>query len=171
MKKIELSIICGLALLMLGVCGCSSDESGATQFQVKNFANTGCKSMGTTRGETDDAESYSLRQEYIEYKGLANGYLSLNHVNACFNCGAEAFNWKATISGNIIKIEETCKGLMANCVCPFDLYGEVGPLTDGDYTVILYQKYEEIDEAPFEYARFTFSYKNGLSGKLNIKAW
>ena len=167
MEKSVLSIICGLALLMLGMCGCS-DENDSAQFQVKNFANTGCKSMADTRGEADDN---GLRQEYIEYKALGNGYLSLNHVNACFNCGAEAFNWKATLSGNIIKIEETCKGLMANCVCPFDLYGEVGPLTDGDYTVILYQKYEEFDEAPFEYARFTFSYKNGLSGKLNIKEW
>lgn len=170
MEKSVLSIICGLALLMLGMCGCS-DENDSAQFQVKNFANTGCKSMGTTRGETEYADSYSLRSEYVEYKGLTNGYLSLNHVNACFNCGAESFNWTATISGNVIKIEESCKGMLANCICPFDLYGEVGPLSDGDYTVILYQKYEELNEAPFEYARFTVSYKNGQNGRINLKEW
>ena len=167
MKKYISLWMSALVLTIAGLSGCSNEDDSA-QFQVKNFANTGCKSMADTRGEADDN---GLRQEYIEYKALGNGYLSLNHVNAVFNCGAEAFNWKATISGNVIKIEESYKGLMANCVCPFDLYGEVGPLTDGDYTVILYQKYEEFDEAPFEYARFTFSYKNGLSGKLNIKAW
>ena len=159
-----------LVLAIAGLSGCSNEDDSA-QFQVKNFANTGCKSMGTTRGETEDADSYSLRPEYVEYKCLTNGYLSLNHVNACFNCGAESFNWTATISGNVIKIEESCKGMLANCICPFDLYGEVGPLSDGDYTVVLYQKYEEFNEAPFEYARFTVSYKNGLSGKLNIKEW
>ena len=167
MKKYISLWISALVLTITGLSGCSNEDD-SSQFQVKNFANTGCKSMADTRGEADDN---GLRQEYIEYKALGNGYLSLNHVNAVFNCGAEAFNWKATISGNVIKIEESYKGLMANCVCPFDLYGEVGPLTDGDYTVILYQKYEEFDEAPFEYARFTFSYKNGLSGKLNIKEW
>ena len=165
MKKYISLWMSALVLTIAGLSGCSNEDD-SSQFQVKNFANTGCKSMADTRGEADDN---GLRQEYIEYKALGNGYLSLNHVNAVFNCGAEAFNWKATISGNVIKIEESYKGLMANCVCPFDLYGEVGPLTDGDYTVILYQKYEEFDEAPFEYARFTFSYKNGLSGKLNIK--
>lgn len=165
MKKYISLWISALVLTITGLSGCSNEDD-SSQFQVKNFANTGCKSMVGIRGEADDN---GLCQEYIEYKALGNGYLSLNHVNAVFNCGAEAFNWKATISGNVIKIEESYKGLMANCVCPFDLYGEVGPLTDGDYTVILYQKYEEFDEAPFEYARFTFSYKNGLSGKLNIK--
>lgn len=170
MKKNIFLWMSALVLAIAGLSGCSNEDDNA-QFQVKNFANTGCKSMGTTRGETDDAESSSLRPEYIEYKALGNGYLSLNHVNACFNCGAEAFNWKATISGNVIKIEESYKGMMANCICPFDLYGEVGPLTEGDYTIIFYQKYEEIDEAPFEYARLTLSYKNGLSGKLNIKEW
>ena len=168
MKKNIFLWMSALVLTIAGLSGCSNENDSA-QFQVKNFANTGCKSMGTTRGEAEDAETYSLRPEYIEYKGLANGYLSLNHVNACFNCGAEAFDWKATISGNVIKIEESCKGLLANCVCPFDLYGEVGPLTDGDYTVILYQKYEEVDEAPFEYARFTVSYKNGQNGRINLK--
>lgn len=168
MKKNIFLWMSALVLAIAGLSGCSNEDDSA-QFQVKNFANTGCKSMADTRGEADDAESSSLRPEYIEYKGLANGYLSLNHVNAVFNCGAEAFNWKATISGNVIKIEESYKGLMANCICPFDLYGEVGPLTDGDYTVILYQKYEEADEAPFEYARFTVSYKNGQNGRINLK--
>ena len=165
MKKYISLWISALVLTITGLSGCSNEDDNA-QFQVKNFANTGCKSMADTRGEADDN---GLRQEYIEYKALGNGYLSLNHVNAVFNCGAEAFNWKATISGNVIKIEESYKGLMANCVCPFDLYGEVGPLTDGDYTVILYQKYEEVDEAPFEYARFTVSYKNGQNGRINLK--
>jgi hypothetical protein len=170
MKKNIILWMSTLVLTIVGLSGCSN-ENDNTQFQVKNFANTGCKSMGTTRGETEDAETFPLHSEYIEYKALGNGYLSLNHVNACFNCGAEAFNWKATISGNVIKIEETCKGMLANCICPYDLYGEVGPLTDGDYTVILYQKYEEIDEAPFEYARLTVSYKNGQNGRINLKEW
>jgi hypothetical protein len=162
-----------VVLTIAGLSGCSSDNE-SSNFQVRNFANTGCKSQGFTRGETGDTDPYTLHPEYIEYKALANGYLSLNHVNVCFNCGTEAFNMQATISGNIIKIEERYKGMLANCICPYDLYGEVGPLADGDYTIIIYQKYEETDDALLdyaEYARFTLSYKNGQSGKIDLKEW
>lgn len=170
MKKNIFLWMGAFVLTIAGLSGCSSDNEDS-RFQVRNFANTGCKSQGFTRGETGDAEAYTLHPEYIEYKGLTNGYLSLNHVNACFNCGAEDFNMQATISGNVIKIEETCKGLLANCICPYDLYGEIGPLGDGDYTVILYQKYVDIDETPFEYTRFTLSYKNGQSGRIDLREW
>lgn len=160
-----------LVLTIAGLSGCSSDEgtTSASNFHVKSFANTGCKDKGTTRGETrSDAE---LVSEYIEYKGLDNGYLSLNHVNACFNCGAEGFNIQATISDNVIKIEERYNGLLANCICPYDLYCEVGPLADGDYTVIIYELYEDVDQAPYERARFNISYKKGMNGRLDLKEW
>ena len=66
MKKSVLSITCGLVLMMMGVYGCSSDETA--QFHVREFANTGCKSVVATRGD-------GFHQESVEYKALANGYL------------------------------------------------------------------------------------------------
>lgn len=164
MKKSVLSIIC---VMMMGVYGCSSDET--TQFHLRNFANTGCKSMVPTRGDT---RNYVLRQESVEYKALANGYLSINHVNACFNCEPGELKMQATISGNEIRIVETEQYPGANCICPYDLYGEVGPLENGDYTIIFI---EGADLASAKHAeerfRFNISYNNSLNGKLNIREW
>lgn len=160
MKKSVLSIIC---VMMMGVYGCSSDET--TQFHLRNFANTGCKSMTATRGDV-------LRSEYIEYKALANGYLSINHVNACFNCEPGELKMQATISGNEIRIIETEQYAGANCVCPYDLYGEVGPLENGDYTIIFINGYD-LSSAKHAEERFRFniSYNNGLNGNVNISEW
>ncbi|MBQ9649507.1 MAG: hypothetical protein IJV25_03705 [Prevotella sp.] len=156
MKKSVLGIICGLALSMLGVYGCSNDdESGAAQFQVKNFANTGCKTVLGTRGEMGDSGL-----EYIEYKALGNGYLSLNHVNVRFNCEPGELKMWATISGNEIRIVETEQFPGANCICSYDLYCEIGPLADGDYTIIVCEGSELDQTLPGERFRFNISYKN-----------
>lgn len=170
MKKSILSIICGLVLMMMGMYGCSSDE--AVQFHVREFANTGCKSMSATRGETGDSEFYTLRPEYVEYKALANGYLSLNHVNACFNCEPGELKMQATISGNEIRIVETEEYPGANCICPYDLYCEIGPLENSDYTIVFINGYD-LSSAKHAEERFRFniSYNNSLKGKLNIKEW
>lgn len=167
MKKSVLSIICGLVLMMMGMYGCSSDE--AVQFHVREFANTGCKSMAATRGDTGNSV---LRQESVEYKALGNGYLSINHVNACFNCEPGELKMQATISGNEIMIIETEEFAGANCVCPYDLYGEIGPLENGDYTIVFIDGFD-LSSAKHAEERFRFniSYNNSLKGKLNIKEW
>lgn len=167
MKKIVSNVICGLALMMMGVYGCSSDES--TQFHLRNFANTGCKSMTPTRGDT---RNYVLRQESIEYKALGNGYLSLNHVNACYNCEPGELKMEATISGNEIRIVEEEQYAGANCICPYDLYCEVGPLDNGDYTIVFINGYD-LSSAKHAEERFRFniSYNNSLNGQLNIREW
>ena len=167
MKKSIVLWMSGLILTMAGLNGCSSDDE--SQFHIKNVANSGCKSMAATRGETRDDVPYSLRQEYIEYKGLANGYLSLNHVNACFNCEPGELKMQATISGNEITIVETEQFQGANCICPYDLYCEVGPLEDGEYTITFWEG-SELHQAttPLKRAQFTVSYKNGLNGKHTI---
>lgn len=63
--------------------GCSSDDhegtTDASLFQVRNFANSGCKKVGeaTTRGGY-----FADYPEYVEYKSMKDGVLSLSHVNA-----------------------------------------------------------------------------------------
>jgi hypothetical protein len=169
MKKSIIVWMGALVLTIAGLSSCSNNDEGA-EFHLRSFANSGCKQAGVdarsmTRGDSDYLVSWG--NEYIEYKSLNNGYLSLNHVNTLLNCGAENIQILATISGNEIKIEETYQGLMANCICPFDLYCEVGPLTDGDYTVTVYQKYEGYGAD--ERAHFSISYKSGLNGSIAIQ--
>lgn len=162
MILMTLLIILVAAFVGSTLMGCSSSDDGS-QFHSRNFANSGCKKAGMearsiTRGDSPYGD------ECIEYKGLSGGYLSVNHINVLYNCEPGELKMQATISGNEIKIVETEEQAGANCICPYDLYCEVGPLSNEDYTVIIYRESYES-----EYARFTISYKSGLSGRFNIK--
>jgi hypothetical protein len=160
MKK-NLLLVMGAALMLtigLGSCDNEDNESAKAGVQVKNFANSGCKNAGTARTR---GGLFPGRPEYIEYKAINDGYLSVNHVNTAFNCEPGELKIQATLEGHNIKILETEEQSFANCICPYDLYCEVGPLSDGDYTVIICKGSYE-----YEYAHFNISYKKGLSGKF-----
>lgn len=151
-------VIFSLAILLLTLCGCSNDEStkGASNgpFSVRDVANSGCKSTSHTRSE------YT---ECFEFKALDGGYLSVNHVNALFNCVPGELKMEATIDGNVIRILETEEKSLANCICPYDLYCEVGPLSNGDYKVLIYRWTFEI---PFQ--QYSITYHKGLNAKLGV---
>lgn len=152
------------AILTLASISCGNDAEGNQGIQVRNVANSGCKPV-ETRGEG----RFGLWTEYVEYKSMNDGYLSLKHVNSTFNCFAGELRMEATISGNEIRIMEenhhkTEDYLEANCLCPYDLYCEVGPLTVGSYTVIIYKGSYQYEEA-----RFTISYSKGLDGSFLVR--
>ena len=142
----------------LGSCDNEDNESAKAGVQVRNFANSGCKNAGTARTR---GSFFPGHPEYFEYKAINDGYLSVNHVNAMFNCEPGELKMQATLEGHNIKILETEEQSFANCICPYDLYCEVGPLSDGDYTVIICKGSYE-----YEYAHFNISYKKGLNGKF-----
>lgn len=155
-------LISAVLMMVCFVSSCSSDSDGKsddTPFQVKTVANSGCKKTGSESRAANDG----LNPEYIEYKAIGNGYLSLNHVNTYFNCQPGELNIQATLEGNEIKILETEEQALVKCICPYDLYCEIGPLKNEKYTIVVYKKTLE-DGA---YARFSISYSNTLSGKVN----
>ena len=147
-----------LAILLLTLCGCSNDEStkGASNgpFSVRDVANSGCKSTNHTRSEYP---------EYFEFKACDGGYLSVNHVNAMFNCAPGELKIEATIDGNVIKILEMEETALANCICPYDLYCEVGPLSNGDYEVVIYHDSFEIPTR-----QFSITYNKRLNAKYEV---
>ena len=162
MKERKLFLMSAVLMLASGFCGCNSDSDSDSGIQVRNVANTGCKSA-ETRGE--DGLPWP---EYIEYKAMEDGYLSIKHVNTMFECLSK-LTMEATVSGNEIQIiekdnSETENGIRTNCLCTYDLYCEVGPLTAGTYTVVI-SKYR----SEYEQARFTISYAKGLDGKYVIR--
>lgn len=162
MKKISVLVVCATMMLMLN--GCSSDES-SKDFHVRNCSNTGCKDRYMTRGDSTpygDDMILPTTEECIEFKALSGGYLSLNHINSIFNCAVGQLNIQAVIDGNVIKVLEKANELeiLANCVCPFDLYCEIGPLADGDYSIFIYKgSFDSPD-----YTNFPITYKSDLSG-------
>ena len=159
MKKNYLLLGLLVGLILFALMACSSDsnnENESLPFQLRNFANTGCKSH--TRADGESFESY-------EYKCMNDGFLSLKHANALYNCGAENFNMEATISGNEIKVYETASldpENMMDCICTYDLSCEVGPLEEGvEYTFYTYQLGSGL-------ARFVVTFKKGTSGSYQI---
>lgn len=165
MKKILTLVVCATMMLMLN--GCSSDES-SKDFHVRNCSNTGCKDRYMTRGDStpygDDMilPTTEGNIEYIAYVALSGGYLSLNHVNSIFNCAVGQLNIQAVIDGNVIKVLEKANEpeYLANCVCPFDLYCEIGPLADGNYKIYIYKGSFDGND----YTNFSITYTSGLSG-------
>ena len=158
MKKIIFVISMLLTVGLLGAC--SSDENNQP-FRVRNFSNSGCK-PATRVGEEGEILP---NNEAIVVKDMEDGYLSINHENAMFNCETR-LNIQATIEGNVIKVIETFDAVGTNCTCPYDLYCEVGPLADGDYTIIIY-KDATFDQADAEeYTRFSHTVSHTVTGTL-----
>ena len=134
--------------------GCESNDDSiiATgDFHVRDVANSGCKSASHTRSEYP---------EFFEFKACDGSYLSVNHVNAMFNCAPGELKIQATIDGNVIKITEKEEKPQANCVCPYDLYCEIGPLSVGNYEVFVYR---DSFESPAHH--FSIVYNKGLNVK------
>ena len=156
MISMTLIIIVLAAFLGSTLMGCSSDGANAESggFRVRDVATSGCKSSNYTRSEYP---------ECFEFKALDGGYLSVNHVNALFNCVPGELKMEATIDGNVIRILETEESSLANCICPYDLYCEMGPLSNGDYKVLIYRWAFEI---PFQ--QYSITYHKGLNTKLDV---
>ena len=159
MKKNYILIGLLVGLILFAMMACSSDSSCDNEsqpFQLRNFANTGCKSH--TRADGDWAEVY-------EYKCMDDGFLSLKHVNAIYNCGSEDFKMEATISGKEIKVYETASldpENMMDCICTYDLSCEIGPLEEGvEYTFYTYQLGSGL-------ARFVVTFKKGTTGSYQL---
>ena len=158
MKKVTI-MMSMLLMLIVGMSSCSSDDN--SNFHVRNVANSGCKSAATlVRGEGGVLiDMY----ETIEVKGLDNGYLSFNHENAIFNCEPGELKIQASIEDKVIKIVETEEYPGANCVCPYDLYCEIGPLEgDIEYTIIVFH-------GDAEYRRFYVKYQKGMEGRFVVE--
>ena len=166
MSKKRKLLMLALSLLMAGVglyaCGGFEEEDNPVSPQgevPKIYAVSGCRSYARpdgTRGPSDD--------EYVEYKALADGYLSINHVNADFECHAISINTTVSIEDGVILITERGSYDPMNrydCVCFYDLYSEIGPLEKRNYTVV----FAELQES----FRFDIQYDDSLSGTYMVK--
>ena len=160
-------LVC-LSLLFLALAGCTNENDnpadGQREFGVTNFSNTGCKSAIRTRGERSNG--------YFELTATKNGGLYVKHVNVYFNCASTRFDARVNIEGQSITVTEldiTNSEIMANCICPYDLAYEIGPLENGmTYSMtVITTSAPGIDDPSFvvdsEETTFSFVYSPTLS--------
>ena len=147
MKKSVLWIVCGL----LAMAGCTGDgdnpASDQREIELKNFSNSGCKS-DLIRTRSDD----NARKEVFNYSCIHEGYLYVTHQNARFNCCPRSLGADVSVEDNQIKVGEYESGGDCDCICPYDLSYEIGPLVEGKtYDIYIGYKGNELKVAEFEF--------------------
>lgn len=155
MKK-PIELLAFAFVLMLSACDNADDNpnvEGLAQIELKNFSNTGCKSsFERTRSEE------SVWKEVFKYSSIHDGYLYVTHQDAYFNCCAGELYSEVKAEGNQITVSEWEKESLCDCICPYDLSYEIGPLVEGKtYVIHIGHKGAEM-----KVAEFTFH--NAMSG-------
>lgn len=92
-------------------------------------------------------------QDCIEYQYDGQDVLSINHINAGFNCCPDELAAVISVEGNVITIEEV-EYLYSGgcyCLCLFDLGYEIAGLLPGEYTVRVIEPYRHPDDEPLEF--------------------
>ena len=152
MKKVCLLLLATLLITVI-VC-CDENDNPAQTLELKNFSNTGCKN--STRAGDDDIK------EFVEYAVLHEGYLYVNHQNIWFNCCPGELKAEVSVENHCITVSEWSTEEMCNCMCPFDMSYEVGPLKEGvTYTIKIGYKGVEKEVADFVF-------QNTMSGVWGI---
>jgi hypothetical protein len=155
--KTKTVLITLLALCFLvGGAGCNRDNP-YEEIKIKDFSYQGCKEIVIHYTKASE------REEYIEYKAVADGYLDIKHVNAVFNCCPGRIKADVSVEGNIFNIVESETDPQCKCICDYDLEYTLGPLSSNtEYTLIFCN-----DKG--EFLRFAIKYKSSLEGKAIVK--
>ncbi len=88
-----------------------------------------------TYGDCKPATKKSGESEYIEYKTVDGDYLHINHFNAVFNCEPGQIFVSAELIHDSIVVDEYEETALVNCICPYDLSYQIGPLNYGRYII------------------------------------
>lgn len=113
-----------------GITGSVTDHSDCKQFQAAN--------LNFTEPDTFSCVQYSYDP--------ANFKLSMQHINAGFNCCPEEIYCEIHTSNDTIIIQEFEKEQACNCLCLFDLDIEVNNVDQNKYVLKFVEPYAEGQE-------------------------
>ncbi|MBA7551767.1 hypothetical protein ES705_44315 [subsurface metagenome] len=151
MKKILKNfIVYSIYFLLISLSCERTDQENI--IEVKNFKYNGCKN--TQKGIISD-------QEYIRIKEIDNNYLYIEHINLIFNCCPGRLFVNAKFTNNEIIFEEGEEEHGCNCVCPYDLSCEIGPIE--------YKSYQfKVMQGELVYADFSIEFTASLDSTFYI---
>ncbi len=129
-KTIKLNSIALLSAIVM-LTACSSDDS--SKLELRNFKQSDCKEMTSMSKRADLDEK--LAHETVSLKAVDNNCMKFIHSNARFTCNA-TIDVKVSLDGSTITVAETAPP-EANCICPYDIEAEIGPLSAQDYTIVV----------------------------------
>jgi hypothetical protein len=117
--------ILSVSLLLLFSFSCKKNEPPENQFSARDVYYGECKS--TTKIAFD---------EHILLYFHNENYLAVSHNNAMFNCSPGQIIVDAKIEGRNIIVDEYETDSSSNCICPYDISYNIGPLPYESYTFI-----------------------------------
>ena len=132
------SIVLKVATIIIFIAfGCGEDDDllrfEDRLLEVRNKIISECKS------ENDHQGIYNKNvDEYIELKFSESNFLKINHFNVWFNCHP-SIDIQAKIDNSAITYSATDTFGIANCICPYDLSCEIGPLEITNYEFKFYR--------------------------------
>lgn len=130
--KIPVNHIAALIIIALFVSGCEKDETKQLNLSGKLIDHTDCKNGRKAVNETPDTLScinYSFDSQ--------NNKLSIQHINAGFNCCPDSLYCTAGISNDTITISEFEAKAGCWCECLYDLDVELNGVGSGKYVIRL----------------------------------
>jgi len=139
-----------LIVLLATLQSCDEIRYPDDEFSVSNLSYGDCK--------PDDK---SENNEYL-LLWVANDYfLNIDHINAIFNCEPGEIIVRARVEGKDIIIDEYSTQNLANCICPYDLKFNIGPIPYDTYNLIIMNSGMEIFNTEIDF-------DTNLNIKLNI---
>ena len=155
--KTKTVLITLLALCFLvGGAGCNRDNP-YEEIKIKDFSYQGCKEIVIHYTKASE------REEYIEYKAVADGYLDIKHVNAVFNCCPDTIKADVSMEDNIITINESETNPICDCICDYDLEYRLGPLTSGKEYILIFSR------GAYVFSKLIIKYTTSLEGKIIVQ--
>jgi hypothetical protein len=142
--------------------GCKKSGDAQTTGSGVLLRYQGCKitvADGANQANQMIAPSNTRDCVYYQYDG--NGTLTLNHIDAAFNCCPGEITADILIDGKQITITEKESAQDCLCLCLYDLDYEFINLEPGDYTIRIIEPYKQ--EADLE-LEFTISLSSAASG-------
>jgi len=141
-----------LLILTIAFTSCKK-EFPKDPLAMSDLSVAGCKT------KSDNAKSFDT--EYITIKTVDNYYLRFSHINTLFNCEPGEITVSVSISSDRITINENETKSLANCICPYDIVFNLGPLEYGAYTII-FQK------GGLTYKEYLLTYKKSTDARIDI---
>jgi len=129
-------------LFVLLVIGCGEDNTETIKPEPPGPSGTLVKSSECKQFTAAAAISeMPSDQDCLSYRYDGQGVLTLDHVNAGFNCCPGEISAEITIEGNTITITESEEGAYCDCNCLFDLEYRITGLDPGEYTIHVIEPY------------------------------
>ena len=159
MKIRTIGLLVLVIAFVLGACDPAEEisekeelpEIKLPKIELRNFSSTGCK------GYLDHTRSDTIK-DVFEYSCIHDGYLYVTHRDVLFGCCPDALLGNIHVYGNHIVISESEIGDSCNCICPYDLSYEIGPLVEGETYILL------IGHGGYEMPIAEFEFHNSMSG-------